>query len=271
MASWQQIPPTRIHRRKSGQFLYLDVHIIFVRTSVLRSPVGSECRHTILDHLGPASSQSTQDLDTRLDADAAMEPLSCPFCDFTDQDSYFLLQHVELIHPENGESPFIATEQHHNESGSSSDNQKDNEGEAAPQPEQTTPSFASSVELRPTYVECPYHCGELVSSTELTSHTDLHLAENMAFEEEALRPVEFSVGACNDEQAVKHISAHFSTEIPKALRRDTDSPRTATPRKSSLKELLFGGSPLRTPTKVSGGGTRRLGVSSISSYSTPSC
>jgi zinc finger-containing ubiquitin peptidase 1 len=190
-----------------------------------------------------------------------MESSSCPFCDFTDQDSYFLLQHVELIHPENGESPFIATDQHDDESRSSLNNSKNNEREAAVEPEQTQPSLSSSIETPAAYIECPYNCGELVSSTELTSHTDLHLAENMAFEEEALRPVEFSVGACNDERAVKDISTHFSTEIPKALRRDNDTPRTSTPRKSSLKELLFGGSPLRTPTKVSGGGTRRLGVS----------
>ena len=176
-----------------------------------------------------------------------MESFSCPFCEFTDQDSYFLLQHVELIHPENGESPFIATEQHNDQSrssSSSSSNPTNNERE-----------------IPATYIECPYNCGELVSSTELTSHTDLHLAENMAFEEEALRPVEYSVGACNDEQAVKDISTHFSTDIPKALRRDNDISRTSTPRKSSLKELLLGGSPLRTPTKVSCGGTSRLGVS----------
>ena len=95
---------------------------------------------------------------------------------------------------------------------------------------------------------------------DLISHTDLHLAENMAFEEEALRPVEFSTGACNDEKAVQDMSAHFSTDIPKALRRNNDTPRTPTSRKSSLRELLFGGSPRRIPTSVSGGGNKRLGV-----------
>ena len=191
-----------------------------------------------------------------------MEAFSCPFCDFSDQDSYFLLQHVELVHPENGESPFIATERDGDEEGrSSSSNQENNEMQGALQQGQTAPSTGSSMNSPATYIECPYNCGELVASAEITSHTDFHLAENMAFEEEAIRPVQFSTGACNDEQAVKDISTHFSTDIPKALRRDDDSLRSSTPRKSSLKELLFGGSPRRMPTKVSGGGTKRLGVS----------
>lgn len=187
-----------------------------------------------------------------------MESLSCPFCDFADEDSYFLLQHVELIHPENGESPFIVTNKDEAEDRSSLKNAKKDAEEAAGHPEQIP---SSSMESPATYTECPYHCGELVASTELTSHTDLHLAENMAFEEGSLRPLEYSTGACNDEQAVREISTHFSTDIPRALRRDNDSPRT--PRKSSLKELLFGGSPRRTPEKVSGGGTKRLGVRSF--------
>jgi zinc finger-containing ubiquitin peptidase 1 len=192
----------------------------------------------------------------------AMEPFSCPFCDFADGDSYSLLQHVELIHPENGESPFIATEQDEEESRSSSSKQESSGKEVALQDKQTQSSSTLSLENPATYIECPYNCGELVASAELTSHTDFHLAENMAFEEETLRPLQFSTGACNDEQAVNDISSHFSTDIPKALRRDDNSFRTLTPRKSSLKELLFGGSPRRTPTKVSGGGTKRLGVSS---------
>ena len=196
-----------------------------------------------------------------------MESFSCPFCDFADPDSYFLLQHVELIHPENGDSPFIATEHGEDVGRSSSSNQENNEKEAALQQEQTLPSCPSSTESSATYIECPYSCGELVASAELTSHTDFHLAENMAFEEETLRPLQFSTGACNNEQAVRDISAHFSTDLPTALRRDNESVQTPTPRKSSLKELLFGGPPRRTPTKISGGGTKRLGVR----FLTPKC
>jgi zinc finger-containing ubiquitin peptidase 1 len=198
-----------------------------------------------------------------------MDSLSCPFCDFTDEDSYFLLQHVELIHPENGESPFIATGHDEDEGRSSSSNQESNGKEVALQHKQMPLSSTSSLESPSTYIECPYNCGELVASAELTSHTDFHLAENMAFEEETLRPVEFSIGACNDEQAVKDISTHSSTDIPKALRRDDDFPRT--PRKSSLKELLFGGSPLRTPKRVTGGGSKRLGVGTSCQLSVGKC
>jgi zinc finger-containing ubiquitin peptidase 1 len=191
-----------------------------------------------------------------------MDSFSCPFCNFSDQDSYFLLQHVELIHPENGESPFIATEAIENEGRSSSSSHQINEEEAAHQQKQTLPSSSSSADSPATYIECPYNCGELVASAELTSHTDFHLAENMAFEEETLvGSLQFSTGACNDKQAVKDITTHFSTDIPKALRRD-DLLGSPTSRRSSLKELLFGGPPRRTPTKVSGGGTKRLGVGS---------
>lgn len=202
---------------------------------------------------------------------SAMDRFSCPFCDFSDQDSYFLMQHVELNHPENGESPFIAAELDEDGSRSSSSNQRDNEMEVALQHKQIPPSLASSLESPATYIECPYSCGELVASYELTSHTDLHLAENMAFEEEALGPVQSVIGACNDDQAVKDISNHFSTDISRALRRDDEAPRVLTPRKSSLKELLFGGSPRRTPAKVSGGGTKRLGVSSLRLSSVSGC
>lgn len=189
-----------------------------------------------------------------------MDSFSCPFCDFSDRDSYFLLQHVELIHPENGESPFIAAGPEEDEDRPSSSRQGNNKKEVAVQHKQTPPASASFKESPATYIECPYNCGELVASAELNSHTDFHLAENMAFEEQALRPVQFSTGACIDEQAVKDISSHFSTDLPKALRRDDDSSRVLSPRKSSLKEILFGGSPRHAPAKVSGGGTKRLGV-----------
>lgn len=191
----------------------------------------------------------------------ATDSFSCPLCDFTDRDSYFLLQHVELIHPENGESPFIATGDDDENGRSSSSNQNNDEEEAAVHDKQKH-SSTLSMESPATYSECPYSCGELVASAELTSHTDLHLAENMAFEEEVLHSVEYSTGACNDQQAAQDITTHFSTDIPKALRREIDNARTPKPRKSSLKELLFGGAPRRTPAKVSGGGTKRLGVSS---------
>ena len=35
------------------------------------------------------------------------EHLTCPFCPFEDPDEYFLIQHVETIHPENDDSPFV--------------------------------------------------------------------------------------------------------------------------------------------------------------------
>ena len=31
----------------------------------------------------------------------------CPFCPFENDDDFLLIQHVETVHPENGESPII--------------------------------------------------------------------------------------------------------------------------------------------------------------------
>lgn len=36
-----------------------------------------------------------------------MASYHCPLCPFSDRDSSFLIQHVELSHPENDGSPFI--------------------------------------------------------------------------------------------------------------------------------------------------------------------
>jgi hypothetical protein len=196
-----------------------------------------------------------------------MEHLPCPFCDFTDKDPYFLMQHVELIHPENGDSPFIVKD---DDDGPSRVHH--GEDEVVAHQETQRPPSRNSKENE--YVECPYDCGELISPAELPSHQDFHVAEGMALADAGLPlEVRLSTSASNGTPTVvDNISDHFTTDIPKSLRNldqggpDTP-PRSYLKKRSLLKDLLLGspGSPRRRGSvksePVTDGRTRRLGVS----------
>jgi hypothetical protein len=194
-----------------------------------------------------------------------MDHLPCPFCDFTDKDSYFLTQHVELVHPENGESPFLVRDDERPDRACRGEDE-----EPAHRDEQSTLSHHSN---ESEYVECPYNCGDLIPSAELSNHKDFHVAEGMALAEAGLSSeARSSTGPCRDAQAVKDVSNHFTTDIPKSLRNldhhgPSTPPRRHMKERSPLKDLLFGSpsSPRRrTPVKpeaVTDGRTRRLGVS----------
>lgn len=174
------------------------------------------------------------------------------------------MQHVELIHPENGESPFIVRED-------------ELSSRAYPR---TTEETALRDEERPVshnrkereYVECPYDCGELVPFAELSNHQDFHVAEGMALTEAGLASeARTATGPRGDAPAGKDISKHFSTDIAKPLRNldwrgPSTPPRSSVKKRSPLKDLLLGSahSPRhRAPVKsvaVTDGRTRRLGV-----------
>ncbi|KAK2873315.1 hypothetical protein FQN49_002448 [Arthroderma sp. PD_2] len=102
------------------------------------------------------------------------DSLPCPFCDFTDTDAYFLTQHVELCHPENGISPFLAT----NDEPSSENTKKPDWWHG-----DTRLYTDEDAEPATRYVDCPTGCGEAVTEAQLRSHLDLHLAEGLALEE----------------------------------------------------------------------------------------
>ena len=92
------------------------------------------------------------------------ELLNCPFCDFTDHDHIFLLQHVETIHPEGGQpSPFAVREQLIHPIKPSA---KEMEG---------------ARDNSSGYIEC--QCGEFCLLTEFESHLEMHYAESMGFDE----------------------------------------------------------------------------------------
>ncbi|EFE32360.1 uncharacterized protein ARB_00883 [Trichophyton benhamiae CBS 112371] len=102
------------------------------------------------------------------------EPLSCPFCDFTDTDADFLTQHVEFCHPENSASPALETEEDTN-IGSS----RKPEWWCGDTPLYTDEDAGTDIK----YIDCPTGCGEAVTEDQLMSHLDLHLAEGLALEE----------------------------------------------------------------------------------------
>lgn len=91
------------------------------------------------------------------------ESLTCPFCPFEDHDANFLVQHVETIHPENGESPFIVK-----------DDPRQGDYDPNGQVEGTTDDFSD-------YLECI--CGEFCLLNEFDGHLELHDAEGTSFDE----------------------------------------------------------------------------------------
>lgn len=196
-----------------------------------------------------------------------MAQLSCPLCDFKDADEYFLVQHVELLHPENGQSPFIAEDEITRPYSSSLKTiEEGNKVEEGAKDNESPPNEVPSTY---DYVECSI-CSEFIVSAESATHKDLHVAENIQTMEWAQvrgehysSNHELSTGPCNDGNALQDIADSFSTDIPRSLRnfdqikgRKTGEKR----RRTSLKDLLLGSPPKRSPLKsISPRKTRRLG------------
>lgn len=84
---------------------------------------------------------------------------SCPFCPFSDEDTGFVAQHIEFCHPDGGATV-----------GASHDFNS---------PRPSDPVDDDAVQ----YVDCPHGCGEVVTTSELSTHLDLHLAEGIALDE----------------------------------------------------------------------------------------
>ncbi|KAL8673668.1 MAG: hypothetical protein Q9168_001923 [Polycauliona sp. 1 TL-2023] len=87
-----------------------------------------------------------------------MEAQTCPFCLFADSNPYLLAQHVESLHPEDGEPSFVS--RHFLE-------------EHLPPAcrEATAPREAPSH----GYIEC--ECGEAIAASDFEDHAQLHSAE----------------------------------------------------------------------------------------------
>lgn len=199
-----------------------------------------------------------------------MAQLSCPFCDFKDADEYFLVQHVELLHPEGGQSPFIAEDEVTQPYSSSlktiEEGKKLEEGAKG---NESPPNGSTSTD---DYVECPT-CSEFIVPAESATHQDLHVAENVQTMEWAevsgehhYSDLELSTGPCDNENDLQDIAKSFSTEIPRSIRNYDQlkgHKQVDRRRRTSLKDLILG-PPQRSPLKTSTGSTnrsRRLGVS----------
>ncbi|KAJ5540629.1 hypothetical protein N7494_005705 [Penicillium frequentans] len=86
---------------------------------------------------------------------------SCPFCPFSDPDPSFVAEHIEYCYPENGA----------------------HESVPHPLPRSSPPPQSDSEESTDKYVDCPHGCGEIVTTAELSTHLDLHVAEGIALDE----------------------------------------------------------------------------------------
>lgn len=195
--------------------------------------------------------------------------LPCPFCDFSDSDPYFLTQHVELCHPENGTSPFIAIE----EPRASAQDLNHSNTDKKDSPVDYTGPVANDDDPLSGYVDCPHGCGEIISTAELSSHLDLHIAEEMAFEDASGGVVskcesEGEEIDANTDYIHDDIESRFSTKLPKELRNRDNILQPKSSRKGSHRDSKAALGPSEKKKRKSKRGSRdaagsflrRLGV-----------
>lgn len=84
---------------------------------------------------------------------------TCPFCPLSDKDASFVAQHIDFCHPEG-----MAV----------TDSLASTNPTASPVPADEVPADH--------FVDCPHGCGETVASAELSTHLDLHEAEDIALD-----------------------------------------------------------------------------------------
>jgi hypothetical protein len=206
-----------------------------------------------------------------MDIDENDKP-SCPFCTFkvrsgSEADMYALMHHLELSHPENGKSPFIAFEEEVEPFQTRRpEKERATHSPALPQ----TPSDEDEEE--DVYIECPAQCGEAVTLTELSSHMELHSAEGLVSDESSqLRSREASPHL-QSERPTSRGSLGPSSQLsePKTTHLAPPRPKHRSHSAKRNKDgfwkelLLFQGSkrPRSHKSKRHSTGPRRLGVSS---------
>ncbi len=173
------------------------------------------------------------------------------------------MQHVGLVHPETGDSPFVV----------------EDEG----QKRRSMDSVREGARSRGAtsgdgYIEC--ECGETVLLSDFSSHSDLHLAEGMAFEEAE------KAGLNSDTTILSREQSYHSDADTLASKRSTDASSYSTDHSSlgsnprsrsrgavhkhpySIKDwanVLLGSSPppRSKTTKARRKSTKRLGVGLI--------
>lgn len=168
------------------------------------------------------------------------------------------MQHVELCHPENGESPFIATQ-----------------GTVQPHPFSEGDSESASTtdvasEDDEEYVKCPHRCGEAVTIAELPNHMELHQDEGMAFDEAEPHMHDGDNVLHGGKAPLPGLQNQFSFDLPDALHNYTakSSPDTSLERRprhikhreyqrgSSWKDFLLGAAPTSSSSSSSASKSR---------------
>ncbi|KAH8768012.1 peptidase family C78-domain-containing protein [Hyaloscypha finlandica] len=116
-------------------------------------------------------------------------PMSCPFCGIEADGDYQIMLHLETVHPEDGESPFVVKDDASIAALMSLDGEKDDR-----------------------YANCPVEgCGEALLLTELESHIEMHEEEQDSGDDQSSR----------SSKRLKHeppIEAAFDTKLSHALR-----------------------------------------------------
>ncbi|KAL8791423.1 MAG: hypothetical protein Q9213_000039, partial [Squamulea squamosa] len=89
-----------------------------------------------------------------------MSPQPCPFCPYSDPSPYILAQHVETVHPEDGEPPFVSRH-------------------FLLEKEDLPAKYERAMAVREApsqdYIEC--ECGEAIAASDFEDHVQLHSAE----------------------------------------------------------------------------------------------
>jgi hypothetical protein len=103
---------------------------------------------------------------------------TCPFCPFSDPDSNFAMEHIELCHPESNKDFDI------------DDCKEVTSSKQAILNSQQCSSGAD--ENTRKYIDCPHGCGDLILANELSARLDLHFAEEFAYENASSSQLESS-------------------------------------------------------------------------------
>lgn len=161
---------------------------------------------------------------------------TCPFCSVSDKDASFVAEHINFCHPEGG------TTQSSNDLYplQETDLQSSHLVDAAGSDQ---------------YIDCPHGCGEAVTAAELSTHLDLHVAEDIALDESGTDSGPFDSDLITSGQDFSSDIEH-SLDLPPSGKHAKRGTGRDFARNNSFKPKQA-----RSPTRTIGpDGAKRLGV-----------
>ncbi|KAF2086887.1 DUF1671-domain-containing protein [Saccharata proteae CBS 121410] len=187
--------------------------------------------------------------------------LECPFCEYTETDSYVLILHVEQFHTQN--SPFVVRETSHGLPESLLNPQKEEVPSATSAQQDASADDAQ-------WVLCPQpDCGEQIHLAELDEHADFHMAEQLTAGDKPPSPSGMHY-PITPQHSLDHLS-NFSTSLPDDLRQSKTRKRSDSEKTSLSRSILDILSP-PSSTKSNNSklknkfGNTRLGKSELGPY-----